>query len=272
MAADFYVLECEVKGCDAELWLNDIPVIRRGPKHGLYAGVPVNQFVCDGPNVLTAIIRPGSKPSGAATGGDDGKSWHTPEDEKVWAKLSAYEHGAVVGGPGAQHLIEIAWPPEPKAPAEHPLLVSGSADLGEVRGKWAFEDAPVLVLDDATKKEVAAYLMEIQKLLDEGDCEAFLKKQRIRLDEGARAYDARPAKKKNEIRRLMADEFGQDGYGFLPIDEGIFDLRLVAGGRMIECVGSDWEPLVRQKPDAEGNLGFWDMMLAKIDGEWQIVR
>lgn len=272
MAADFYVLECEAQGCDAEFWLNDVPVIRRGPSSGPYMSAPVNQLVRDGVNVLTAIIRPGPKPSEAATGADGVKEFHVAEGERVWAKLTAYPYGAVVGGPDAEHLVEIDWPPIPRLPTQHPLVLSSRADLGEVRGAWAFETADVLTLDVPTKKEIAAYLADVRKKLEDGDCEAFLAAQKLRLADGARAFDTRASKKKNEIRRIMADEFGKPEWAFEPLDEATFDLRLVAGGRMVECLGTDWEPLVRQRPDADGNVGHFDMMLAKIDGRWEIVR
>ncbi|MFO0616582.1 MAG: hypothetical protein U0414_28575 [Polyangiaceae bacterium] len=272
MAADFYVLECEAEGCDAEFWLNDIPVVLRGPKHGEYASTPVNQLVRDGVNTISAIIRPGPKPSEAATGGDKGKSRRAPADEKVWAKLSAYPMHAVVGGPDAEHLVEFHWPPDPKVAEEHPLVISASKDLGELFGPWAHQSAAPLTLDEPTRAEILAYLKEIRALLEAGDCEGFLDKQKVRVAETALAYGKRPANKKNEIRRVIADEFGKPSWVLLPIPEDKLDLRLVGEGRVVDCIGTDWEPLVRRGPDADGNGGFFEMMLSKIDDQWQIVR
>lgn len=272
MVADFYVLECEADGCDAEFWVNDIPVVLRGPQHGQYASMPINQLVRDGVNTITAIVRPGPKPSEAATGGDKGKSPREPADEKVWAKLSAYPMSAVVGGPEAEHLIELAWPPDPKVVEEHPLLVSASKDLGELFGPWAHESAPPITLDEATRAEILAFLKEIRGLLEAGDCEGFLDRQKLRIADTALAYGKRPANKKNEIRRVIADEFGKPSWGFPPIPEDKLDLRLVAHGRVVECIGSDWEPLVRRNPDEDGNGGFFELMISKIDDAWQIVR
>lgn len=270
--ADFYVLECEATGCDAEFWLNDIPVVRRGPTHGLYLSAPVNHLVRDGENVLTAVIRSGPIPSQSKTGVPDAPEMHVAEEERVWAKVSAYPRGAVAGGPDGQHLIQLDWPPIPRLPTVHPLVLSAREDLGKLRGAWAWETAPELTLDDATKKEIFDYLTALRALLNDGDCDAFLTKQKLRLADIARAFDMRPSQKMNQIRRIFADEFGQPNWVFDPLDEGSFDLRLVADGRMVECIGKDWEPIVRQAPDADGNVGAWDVMLAKIDGAWQIVR
>ena len=63
----FYVFECLARGCVAEFYLNDIPIIRRGSGVGLEYGGQVNQYLVDGTNELTIVVNPGPVPGEAGS-------------------------------------------------------------------------------------------------------------------------------------------------------------------------------------------------------------
>src|SRR4051812_3796246 len=96
----FYILECKAEGCEAEFFLNGVPVLTRGaPRWGAFTGVPVNPLVVDGENSLEVVVRPGDVPSESRTGPFGPKQLVPCKDEFVQAKLVRYPIGAVVGGP-----------------------------------------------------------------------------------------------------------------------------------------------------------------------------
>ena len=68
----FDVLECRVKGCEADFYLNDVPVFRRSEEAGAFAAGPFHELLVAGRNEVAvgcAERRPGRAP-GHWTRGD----------------------------------------------------------------------------------------------------------------------------------------------------------------------------------------------------------
>lgn len=275
----FYILECQADGADAEVYLNDIPVIIRGPNHGRYFGAPVNHFLIDGINELSVIIKPGPTPSTARTGKDGVKTRHTASTEKFFARLCFQPAGTVLGGDDARELMRVDWPIKDERKdrddfreLEYPMILSARLDLGKLYGEWAWQKAPKLTLDDKTRQEIFKALTDIRGAMASGNPQLFLAVSNIRLGELARAYDEPESRKRNIIKRGFVEDAQQEGFGFEPLDPDRFDLRLVADGRLVECIGTDWEPLIVQKPDKDGNVAYYDMMLCRLNTLWAIAR
>ena len=63
-----------------------------------------------------------------------------------------------------------------------------------------------------------------------------------------------------------------EGWQVLPLEPEAFDLRLCAGGRLVEAVNRDWLPSVRfLAPDEEEPYGY-PMLLGRIGAELAVVR
>ena len=92
----FYVLELHAEGCQAEFWLNDLAVIRRGEGVGQDYNGQCNHQLVPGRNELTVVIQPGSHPSVALTG-EPARQRDVLGRAVVQATLSSYPYGAVVG-------------------------------------------------------------------------------------------------------------------------------------------------------------------------------
>jgi len=41
---------------------------------------------------------------------------------------------------------------------------------------------------------------------------------------------------------------------------------------MIECLGKDWQPIIRGVPDPEEGRFMYPMMIGKLKGDWLIMR
>lgn len=272
----FYFLECFAEGCDAEFLVNDIPVIRRGDGEGLgklYHGA-CNDLLVDGENEITAIARPGPTPTTRLDGHALRRERLALEGVRITCKLVKYLEGMVSGGPDGQVLAAVEWESQDDGqPTWWPLSLSACADLGPMYGRWGWEDAERLTLDDTTRAEVLAVLAELRGSLHGKQLDPFVRLSRPRLDDLSKAYQLRPGEKENEVRRVAELDFGKDWWGMEPLDEAALDLRLCARGRLVDCVSRDGEPALRELPQPPADLrGAWEMKLAKLQGSWQVVR
>ena len=267
----FFLIEAQVKGCAAEFYLNGFPLTLCSEEKGQELVQPVNQYVIDGENELAFIVKPGPIPSQAESGPPEGKTEaeaYVTGGESVMVRLCKYPYGAVSGGEERQILQELTWPLEiHEETHEYPLRMSVRFPLKTGTGKWLWEELPEIELDEKAVEEIGAFLEGLRKSIADKDPEPFLAAGAPRFDELAKAYEDPPYKKRNIFRRTV-DEV--DGMG--EVDPETFDLRLVAGGRLVECVGKDWDPILRGAPDKDGNEDHYDMFIGRDAGGWKMYR
>ena len=269
----YYVFECAVNECDAEFYLNDIPVVLRKKDGGRLFGGQVNELVMDGLNEISVIVNPGPEPGLAITGREGKRDRFVAKDAKLFAALSIYPAGAVVGGPDRKELMRLEWAAADDGwPKVFPAVVSNSQGLGPLLGEWAWEGAPRITLDAETVKEIATYLNGLQESLAQGDPELFIQEGVVRLEEVERAFGLKAGSKAEQVRKVTLRDAGEPWWGMQPLNTGQFDLRLCACSRLVECVGRDFQPLLKENPDEDGGVGMYDMLLGRIDDQWRIVR
>jgi hypothetical protein len=129
-----------------------------------------------------------------------------------------------------------------------------------------------MTLDDDTRQEIADFLATLHESVAAGDPEPFIDAGAVRLEEVEKAFDLKPGSKAEHVRKVTLRDAALPWWGLQPLDPGQFDLRLCAGGRLVECIDRDFQPLLKENPDDDGGVRLYDMLLAKIDDQWQIVR
>lgn len=271
----FYVLETHVQGCVAEISLNDQPIIRRGDADGMgrYYGGPCNHSLIPGENVLSVLIEPGPTPAQAESGAPRARrALEAPAE--VSARLVRYLEREVVGSPAGEVLIDLAWEsPELAGALPWPRVIAGRADLGPLFGRWKWQDVAPLTLDPPTVAAVRTLLVDFHAALRAKDLDTILALSRIRLDDISRAYQLPAGQQEAEIRQNTQFYMDEPSWGVQPLDSGAFSLRLVGGRRMVDCVRTDWDPIVREAPrPPDGLANTWPLMVAPIDGTWRVVR
>jgi len=276
MPSEFLVLECKAEGCVAEFYLNDVPVIRRGPELGKSFAGPIHQYLVDGVNELAVVIEPGETPSIAITGGEDaGRTRRTLQGASIWAKLARYPRGSATGGPDGVELLRVEWKSDAGGDARawaFPRVVDGRVDLGPLKGRWAWQDAETLDLDEDEVGDLTFRLETLQESLENGDPEPFLALTGVRLDEFSRAYGNPPRDKIRQVRMAVQELSAEPAWGVEPVDPDRFDLRLCGRNRLVQCIAKDWDPILRAKPDAEGGQVTWELFFSRIGGEWKVTR
>lgn len=268
----FYVIECKSSGVNAEFYLNDIPIIRRGPELGMKYGGPCNQYLIDGVNELSVIIVPGEIPSETLHSKAGRQRIKFEEEASVKAELSIYPFGSVMGGPSKKVLMSVDWKLEKEKWMVFQKVISARMDLGKLFGEWEWQKAPRIELNEDTLKEIHKFIKDLHMSLAAGDPELLLEFGEPRLKDIEKAFDLVPGEKEELIRKVTLDDAEQDWWGMEDINPDNYDLRLCAEDRMVEIVNKEWKPILQESPDPEGGVGSYSMTISKLDGKWKIVR
>jgi hypothetical protein len=248
--------ELTVENCAAELWLNDIPIAKLGPTGSQNTSIPAHMYVVDGENILETVMGVGPEPSASRQAGDE----PLKSNAAVRARLVALEPGQFTGDPNAEILARID--ETPNGQPEVPRIGRGVRRLGPVFGLWAWQSLPRLRFDPATTSAVEEVLERIRDSFQRGDPSVLVDLARPKFEAAARAYPTRTLPQIIEqfegvVRRYASTP----GWGMQPLAPDQFSFRVVAGGRLIECINKDWKATVRSAPLASGFPYYFPIFL-----------
>ena len=259
------VLRLETSGCNAEAVINGVPLVRVGGPQAV-ATLPVHEYWLAGNNELELRVHPGppAEPAVPEPRLSDGQAWAS-------LRLLLPRVGGVADPASARSVAQLDWAPPADEVYEAPALLRKSVDLPIAFARWRWLDAPVIDNPAALQKDAAAYLLEIALGLARGNPEPLISAARLRLEELATAYQ-RPladdvARLRQQVQRLHAL---QPLKPVLP-SAGKLLLRPVAGGRLLECLASDGQPLL-QSPVAGGGVQHWPLRIAAVEGRFYVLR
>ena len=264
-------IDLEHKNCSVEMRLNDIPIRKYDAKEQPFVSVSAGYYLVDNVNTLELIINPGPTPSQARTGNTE-----MPQDEIYAAlKLVDYPLGVYPGDPSGKILAKIEYTGLAGKNDTFPKTLTYRVDLGKQHVRWAWQDGADIKLDNDTKKEIMSLLMELRDAFTKGDGQKILDLAKMRLGDGDRANPAVDRNKQNQrfIEHFKEYESYPD-WGMEPLSPLEADFRIVAGGKMVECIRNDWQPLIISKPlkDWDGDRYDYRVFLSKIKGKLHIVR
>ena len=165
------MMRLDVRGCSAEVLLNDIPVGRVGPRDGALC-MPVHEYLLEGGNEISLVIDPGSTGQPAAT---------APKvaDEVVGVsfRLLVPRTGQVASSLTARAVAEIDWAVSAGEVYTTPLTLTRSAVLPIKFPRWRWVDVPEITDIEAQRPLIAAFLQGIAVDLIRGDAESFLNRE-----------------------------------------------------------------------------------------------
>ncbi len=200
----------------------------------------------------------------------------------AWARvqLSRYPAGAMSGSGAGQSLVDVNWRAadtfdflrQEKQP--FPRWVRKFADLGPMFGRFHWEDAVTLRLDEPTIESALEFVAHVRDLVELGIAAPILDVSKQKFDEVARVYGISADERAAMFERLLNEESEKPHWIFETPDEDDVDLRLCADGRMIECIGKDWKSSIRGVPNPDENQFMFPMKIGRLepDGDWLIMR
>jgi hypothetical protein len=259
------LLRLRSTGCRVEVRVNDIPVARTTatPAH---LSMPVHEFLFEGTNELALVVEP---PNAQGL---------VPPPRLAPAACGASLRLLLprVGQAGSEHnaraLGELDWALAEGELINPPLRLARQIELPVKFPRWRWVDVPVLPEPAEAQPIVAAFVQQLAISLARGDADTFLQAARLRFEDLALAYQ-RPLPEladrwRARIQMLHATKALKVVIPALP--EVL--LRPCAGGRLLECVGADGEPVLRTEAAADGTRQAWPIRVAVIDGRCHVMR
>ena len=257
----------EIEGCKAELFVNGIPVLRLVPGPFSMLSNPVQHVLVDGENRLELVVEPGDRPS---------ETRHPLRQARLpgvraRARIARFLDGDVVNMETGEAWLDIRYEGDAERDDILPHVAVGRTDFGELAGRWAFEDAPVLTLDEPLVAEAHERLQEIARVIREGSLEEYVALYRVVMRERQRAYPAIPEGHLEKGAAFLWNRYRQTPDPVLPLARDQHDFRLVADGRLLECLDLDFQPSLRVRTP-EGSIVPFGILLARIGGRLEIAR
>jgi hypothetical protein len=276
MDAQVLMLELESTGCAAEALLAGFPVARTSPESGRHEMLPVEHLTPVSPFDLSLVIQPGPSPSRNIVPVHTRLEGQTIGDWSVRATLSRWPLGALPGVQDGEVLAEVRWAPPPDGLIEFPHVATRRLEPSPRAGRppWSWEALPQLPLNGETARDLARWLDGLATALSNRDADPLIQAASVRYQENAVAYRRDANREQDRTRELMRVRTNYPTFRFESVDpQRNFEPRSIAGGRLIECIGPDFEPTLRATALPSGAAGLkFPLRVAKDSQGWTIHR
>ncbi len=290
MGAPCFYLHVAIRGYDAEVFLNGAPILATARSYMLDALPTVSEWIVQGENVLSVVIHGGDHidpppEEGEDTsdtirppGEDDEPPDQEPEPPFLRVDICRGELDDLVE-PGQENvLLRLEWtPPPPPAEGEEglelPHETRESVELEHPWGRWSWEGAPVLDVDEPELwAEVSKFVEDLRDAIDRGRLEPLLDASQIKFDEVAPAYGLTPEDARARLGAAWPEITKAGGWRLASFDDTDLELRSCCEGRVIEPRTVYGEPVLRQAQRLEQQRWLLPIYIARIDGQLRIVR
>lgn len=274
MANKVIYAELETRHCTAELFVNGVPLppVRQKSGYDKFS-VTIQHWLVSGKNELTLVVD---------IDGDEIPSLNAlPRQKKAEKKAEAtgrfveYEEGVISAPENGRILGQVSYVGTDDETDQAPRVTSVSVDLPVQFGRWQWQDAPQLTLDDPTIAEAKQVLASVQDALFGNSLDKMLALVKVRWEELDRAYPGRNDANDRAMLGGWLAELASDPKRRIPLQPSRHDFRLVAGGRVIECIDEDYMPSIRIAEEIEPDRWMqvpYPVYLARIGNALTVVR
>lgn len=257
------VVTLQAQGCDAEAWLNGLPVARvtaAVPE----ACVPVHEAALAGSNRLE--LRVGAPTAGAA------EAQPAPHAMAARAHLLLPRIGAAVDASSARVLAAVDWSCAAGDELTLPASRTHDADLPIRFPRWRWVDAPVVEPTPALTRAAHAFVSGLARDLARGQTASFLAATRLRTEEVALAYQRSPESETTRLREWLEQLYASSALVWPPLAPDDFELRRIADGRLLECLRGDGRAALTTVPDKGGSCVVLPLKLSWVEGRFYVLR
>jgi hypothetical protein len=259
------VLRLQTQAVCAEVSLNGVPLARTTAAMPVLT-LPIHEFTVAGDNLLELVIQP--PPVGSAPVAEP---WISDGQRGASLRLLLPRSGQLAHPQNARTLAQIDWAPAADEVVELPHTLRQTVTLPISFPRWRWLDAPVVADAPAQAAAAATYLQGLALGLARGDPEPLVLATRLRLEELAQAYQRNLADDVGRLRLQVQQWHRQQPLKPPMPTTDTLRLRPVAGGRLLECLAADGEPVLRSEL-AGGAQARWPLRLALIEGRFYVLR
>jgi hypothetical protein len=260
------VIKLDGQGCTAEAWLNGLPVARVTPLTPL-AVVPVHEVALAGANRLELVVGPDAGVAGAAV-----LLQIAPHAMAAQVHLLLPRIGHAIDEAQARTLARLEWSCAAGDPLTLPARCVQEAELPIRFPRWRWLDAPVVQATPALAPQAHAFVCGLARDLARGQTESFMAATRLRTEELAMAYQRSPESEAVRLREWLDQMYASSCLVWQPLAPDEMQLRPLAGGRLLECLGGDGRAALTTMPDKAGNTLALPLKLSVVEGRFYVLR
>ena len=267
-----YILRIESTGLRAEFWVNDIPVGFIEPSDASPMAIPVNEFLLAGRNGLGVVLHAAPIPS------RDREPWSSDPaalgysgPAKLRLTVAEYAAHQTALGDDVPPLQTIEWQGHA---APIPEYVEKDFRVTMSVGPWSWETATKIqsVLDSSVRSEVVNYITYLHKLLAERKFDAFIEESSTKIEEvTAGAYGVPSGPFRRDLLKGLQIH-STPPYVLEPVTSDTLDLRIVASGRMVECLRRNRRCALEFTRSDALDTFFLPTMIALKGRTWRLLR
>jgi hypothetical protein len=259
------VIKLDSAGCTAEAWLNGLPMARVTPQ-APHAVAPVHEAALAGANRLELVVGPDSGAAAAAL------PEHAPHAMAAQVHLLLPRMNSPVDEAQARTLARLEWTCEAGDPMKLPLRRMMDADLPLRFPRWRWLDAPVVQVTPTLAQEIHAFVAGLARDLARGQTESFMAATRLRTEELATAYQRSPESEALRVREWLDQMYASASLVWQPLALDEMQLRPLAGGRLLECLGSGGRAALTTVPDKSGTTLALPLKLSVVENRFYVLR
>lgn len=260
------VIKLVSQGCTAEAWFNGLPLARVTPL-APEAVVPVHETALTGLNRVELVVGPGSGASNAAA-----LLQTAPHAMAAQMHLLLTRIGVAIDEAQTRTLARLEWACASGEPFTLPARQMQEADLPIRFPRWRWLDAPVVQPSPALTQQAHAFVSGIARDLTRGQTDSFMTATRLRTEELALAYQRSPDSEAARLREWLEQMYALSALVWQPLAAEEMRLRPLAGGRLLECLGSDGRAALTTMPDKAGNVLALPLKLSVVEGRFYVLR
>lgn len=267
---EVFYLRLDCNGCRAEAWVNGVDVSRVDPASSLLSGRPVHEYILPSRNHLALIVNPDPYPSTPMKPGD---SYHSLPETYATLHLLQGPRGSLPGDPEVKTLAAIEWRPAPGTTVQPPIVLEAEAELPVWLPRWSWLDATPVALSADLNRQVFGVINLLAGSLRRGDVNPYLRAAETKFQEVAQAYGLSADVTRSNFTSQLEELRAEPNFEIAEPSLDRMALRLVGGGRLIDCYELDFEPMLRAKKIADGSTPVrYHTRLAVFGRELRIVR
>jgi len=266
-------LHVQTSGEPVEVLVNGVPVLALPAGVGSQS-ITVHEYLQNGSNRITLVIAPPPVALAVSAPNAPAQPRMAARAAQARARLVLLRQGKSLADEAVRVLAEVAWAVEEGNSFDAPTAVHQDLELPVGFPRWRWLDAPVLTPGPQDRQTVLAAVQRIAFDLSRGNPDSFLAACRLKLEEVDQAYQ-RAAGDGAAALREQVQQLWQAGTlaTLQPPTTDELLLRVVAGGRLLECLNPMGAPVLSSQNDdvTPGNMA-WPLRLTLIEGKVYVLR
>lgn len=257
------VIRLASQGCTAEAWLNGLPMARVTPV-APHVVVPAHEAALAGTNRLELLVETAVPAVPAPP--------KAPHSMAVRLQLLLPRVGSAIDESQSRSLAELDWACAAGEPLALPVQQVREADLPIRFPRWRWLDAPVLQATPALAGSAHAFITSLARDLARGQTDSFMSATRLRTEELALAYQRTPESESSRLREWLEQMYAAARLVWQPLAPADLQLRPLAGGRLLECLGREGAAALTTVPDKTGSTLALPLKVSVVEGRFYVLR